>query len=528
MKINLQTILIMALMVAMQSAYAQYTGGDGRGDVKDASNQTPLSGFDAMFFGGSGRGDFALTATGLSCINPNSGGTISEAQNICSGGTPSAFTSTTLTGETGTLEYKWQKSTTNESSDFADVVPAALTAGYNPGPLTTNTWYKRLVKVSCSEIWLESNVVKITIDEVNPVVVAKTGATVTLDPDGNYTLLADDLLSSYTDAGVGIQSVTMLPPTVNCTDIGLNTINVTVKDDCNNQTVVTAQITVKEEGTVLLIPWLKANTVTAANGTSTYSPCTANGTFRLTATGQSTTSNDVMHFVYQPLSGNGTVIARLNDIQNGGWAGVMMRENNDPGAKTILFKTRLYNPNVFIGYRKTTNKTMVNLSQVAQLIHWMKIQRNGDVFQVFTSYNGTTWLRRYTGTIAMSTCNAGIFTESIAANRTSVATFDNAEVVGYLKSGEVFAEAEIINLDGEQAGVSIYPNPAKDEVNIVMKGFQTYHGIGTLLTTDGKTVKSFTICESQTQLNVQDLKPGVYILRFENAENVVIKKLVIQ
>lgn len=65
MKINLQIILIMALMMAMQSAYAQYTGGDGRGDVKDASNQTLLSGFDAMFFGGNGRGDFSLTATGL-------------------------------------------------------------------------------------------------------------------------------------------------------------------------------------------------------------------------------------------------------------------------------------------------------------------------------------------------------------------------------------------------------------------------------------------------------------------------------
>jgi len=67
-----------------------------------------------------------------------------------------------------------------------------------------------------------------------------------------------------------------------------------------------------------------------------------------------------------------------------------------------------------------------------------------------------------------------------------------------------------------------------DEVNITLKGFQTLEGFGTLLTTDGKTVKTFTISESETQLNVQDLKPGVYILRVENAENVVIKRLVIQ
>jgi hypothetical protein len=48
------------------------------------------------------------------------------------------------------------------------------------------------------------------------------------------------------------------------------------------------------------------------------------------------------------------------------------------------------------------------------------------------------------------------------------------------------------------------------------------------MTADGKTVKTFTISGNQTQLNVQDLQPGIYILKFENAENVVIKRLVIQ
>jgi photosystem II stability/assembly factor-like uncharacterized protein len=276
-------------------------------------------------------------------------------------------------------------------------------------------------------------------------------------------------------------------------------------------------------------PWNSCNTSTSAYGTSVYYPCENNVPFKLKATGQSSTTNDVMHFVYQTLNGNGTIIARLADVDNGGWAGVMMRESCDPNAKTILFKTRLYNPNVIIGYRTSTGSAMRNLSQVAQLIHWMKIQRNGNVFQVFTSYNGTTWLRRYTGTISMTNpVLAGVFTESILSNRTSVAWFDNVEVSSQLKTGDEFAEAEIINLDNEQAEVSIYPNPAKDEVNITMKGFRTLEGFGTLLTTDGKTVKTFTISQSETTLNIQDLKPGVYILRFENAENVVVKRLVIQ
>jgi hypothetical protein len=282
------------------------------------------------------------------------------------------------------------------------------------------------------------------------------------------------------------------------------------------------------EGTALLPPWVNANTSAAANGTATYSPCTANGTFRLTATGQSTTSNDVFHFVYQPLTGNGTVIARLADIQNGGWAGVMMRENNDPGAKTILFKTRLYNPNVFIGYRTTTNKNMVNLSQVAQLIHWMKIQRNGNVFQVFTSYNGTAWTKRYTGTIAMNNCiNAGIFTESIISSRTSAAWFDNVELAGYLKSGEIETIEITDDSKNDQLPVEIYPNPANDMVTVAYP----YNGIPVtlnMISVNGKTVKTLTIRDRETIINVQDLKPGVYILRMETNENVVVKRLVVQ
>jgi hypothetical protein len=81
---------------------------------------------------------------------------------------------------------------------------------------------------------------------------------------------------------------------------------------------------------------------------------------------------------------------------------------------------------------------------------------------------------------------------------------------------------------GIAVDVLIYPNPAKDVVNIAIKGFRTLEGFGTLMTAEGRLVKSFIITGIQTQLNIQDLQPGIYLLRFENAENVVIKRVVIQ
>ncbi|MEI7525772.1 MAG: hypothetical protein WCJ95_15630 [Mariniphaga sp.] len=57
-----------------------------------------------------------------SCINPTGGGTIGSDQTICQGSSPVTLTSIAApTGHTGTLEYKWQLSTTSSSSGFSDI-----------------------------------------------------------------------------------------------------------------------------------------------------------------------------------------------------------------------------------------------------------------------------------------------------------------------------------------------------------------------------------------------------------------------
>ena len=115
--------------------------------------------------GGDSRGSLTFT---LQCANPTAGGTIDGTQVICSGRDPVAFTSIGLpTGHTGTLEYKWQSSTVNGSSGFADVTPGATALTYDaPGGLTQTTWYKRLARVSCTADWsgaIESNVIEVTV-----------------------------------------------------------------------------------------------------------------------------------------------------------------------------------------------------------------------------------------------------------------------------------------------------------------------------------------------------------------------------
>lgn len=85
---------------------------------------------------------------------------------------------------------------------------------------------------------------------------------------------------------------------------------------------------------------------------------------------------------------------------------------------------------------------------------------------------------------------------------------------------------------GTSLQVQRYPNPAKDEVNINLPGFGNLLGLGvlkaSLISADGKVVNTFTINSSLTQLNVGNLQAGIYILKIENTENVLIKRLVIR
>ena len=128
----------------------------------------------------------------------------------------------------------------------------------------------------------------------------------------------------------------------------------------------------------------------------------------------------------------------------------------------------------------------------------------------------------------MGTCiNAGIFTESVRSDRTSIAWFDHVELAGNLKTGEI----ETIEIPNDsqngQSAVEIYPNPAKEKVSIIYP----YNGTAvtlTLFSANGKIVKTLAITANETQIDVNSLLPGVYVLRMQSNESIVTRRLVIQ
>ncbi|MEI7727558.1 MAG: SprB repeat-containing protein, partial [Bacteroidota bacterium] len=130
-------------------------------------NGTGSEGFPKTDYAGTTREDTPTMGAfeKLACANPTNGGTISGNQAGCNPFDPALITCTNATGQTGTLEYKWQSSPDN--SVFSDI-PGATSTDWNPDPLTSTTYFKRKARVTCMANWTgaaESAVAQMTVNE---------------------------------------------------------------------------------------------------------------------------------------------------------------------------------------------------------------------------------------------------------------------------------------------------------------------------------------------------------------------------
>jgi len=163
-------------------------------------------------------------------------------------------------------------------------------------------------------------------------------------------------------------------------------------------------------------------------GSATFS----NGTLTVNAAGNGVLSAaDAIHFVYQPLSGDGSMVARVTGVQ-GSQAGVMIRESLDPGSTSVFVN---FSPNLaYLTYRTTTNAQVSGQQAflVAQAVpYWAKVTRNGNSFNGYISLDGVYWTQAgTTQTIQMaSTVYIGLGTARGGSNGSVAAfTYDNTSL----------------------------------------------------------------------------------------------------
>jgi hypothetical protein len=195
-----------------------------------------------------------------------------------------------------------------------------------------------------------------------------------------------------------------------------------------------------EEGIGELSLWFRG--LPGSVGSFTEGPV---GTYAMTASGTDiwdvgTAGNyhDEFHFAYKTLTGAGSIVARVQSVQNtNGWAkaGVMIRETLDGGSKHAFACVTPSNGVASQG-RDTTGAASFNTNQTGVTApYWVKLERDAaGNFTVSHSANGTTW-QPVTGAtprnIPMSAnVYIGLALTAHNANATCQAVFTNVTTTG--------------------------------------------------------------------------------------------------
>lgn len=114
--------------------------------------------------------------------------------------------------------------------------------------------------------------------------------------------------------------------------------------------------------------------------------------------------------------------------------------------------------------------------------------------------------------------------ETTAVIRACPTGDNNLTVLGFRGqcSGEASYTLLGINDASAQNSVNLYPNPAHDLVTVAAEGIRSVQ----LLNLMGQVITTRRAESSRVSLDLQHLVPGVYFVRVETAEGVVVKKLI--
>jgi regulation of enolase protein 1 (concanavalin A-like superfamily) len=162
----------------------------------------------------------------------------------------------------------------------------------------------------------------------------------------------------------------------------------------------------------------------------------ANGTFTVAGAGQGTfyANSDGFHFVYQPLSGDGTIIARVLSLQgsNSAQAGIMIRETLNPAANHVYMFDYSSTATIYLTERTSTAaSSSYQYLGSGTLPYWIKLVRSGNVFTMYESPDGLNWVQLGTSqTVSMA---PSVYVGLAVSNRTTsslaTATFDHVSVI---------------------------------------------------------------------------------------------------
>ena len=159
----------------------------------------------------------------------------------------------------------------------------------------------------------------------------------------------------------------------------------------------------------------------------------SNGLFTVKGSGADIwNAADAFQFVYQPLNGDGQIVARVAAIQNVAlWtkAELMIRNTLDPGSAFASMLVSAAN-GVRFQWRSNINGTAAGtVGSTSAAPHWIKVVRAGAVITGYESSDGSAWTQVGSHTLTIgTTVFIGLAVTSHDNTKAATATFDGVAV----------------------------------------------------------------------------------------------------
>ncbi|MCB0636424.1 MAG: SBBP repeat-containing protein, partial [Lewinella sp.] len=391
--------------------------------------------------------------------------------------------------------------------------------------------------------WARREIFYTVIDDTPPVI--ECIETYTLNFNGeDYFLMADFLetfvLEAYDECGGDDITLWTEPYYISCEQLGeVVDVTITVCDGADPANCTTCTVAVTVDG--LPCGWMTWDDHINCPGSSADYDVPSE-TFYLT-------SADCSHMPYSPveeeyayvktvLCGDGEIIAQVTGMDGLGkaWAGITMRESNDPGSKKFQLMTGLDYLQHRVDWRTSTNGYNQSQSYSRYGQHWLRIVRTGPIFQAYTSFNGLTWgIPVNTQVIPMNEClEVGLIVTNVPYATNVTAAFNHVQVTPPYVPGY----PDVVRPETEETGTTqalsleLFPNPTTGQLTLNLSAFREQDATLEVVDVNGQLIlqRQLGVIENSTeQLDLSAYAAGMYFVRLSTSNgHTVVQRVILQ
>ncbi|MCF8365819.1 MAG: T9SS type A sorting domain-containing protein, partial [Bacteroidales bacterium] len=503
---------------------------------------------------GAGTGEASGSFEVYPCYNPTNAGEIGESQTIEFNTIPDELISVfAASGHFGALEYQWQQSTTSATTGFSDIT-GAENASYQPGVILQNTWFRRLARVSCMAAWddaVSSNVVLITVIHTQTLEIPQGWSYISsyLNPDNSdIEILFQDIVAlNNLSILAGINGIYAPAP------FFINTMG-------NWDYTKGYKVKMHQADELFIVGDTLTDKSLAFSPGTHIIPVLTNHDVVLADVIEN--PQDKLNYMFD-LSGNKVFwpaggIYTLTELEPGkGYLAnfsqavtIEYPDMTNDGFKSKPFSEPAQGPWPIV---RTGNVHLVSVSAEA-----FSNLENADYLGAFDGDGYCVGFVEISGASAnvlltiygddLMTEEANGLTEGETISLRTFKTYSNEETPLEAEWNQAFANADglfateglsqIVSLKSSATAISknhlaadvlVYPNPAKDVLNLVFDdSFDLINTRIELVNSTGSVVLKQDILQKQTNMEIQHIQPGIFVLKIFRNGNYTFRKVVVQ